>query len=402
MVVEKGERFAGFEGFEPESDFAQLDGHGVDVHAVKAVADDIAQGGAVNGGAGFFLAAAHAGEMPRNAVAGANDEVARASGHVANFEAQQRGFLFLRRFRLGQALGDDGFERGVEQALDEGIGRVIAATGLAFVAGGNVEFKAAGVGVDARVHFQQSLIDAAEFFRAEILVVHRPPDVVVLDECERVNGFEEVAIGNEAVEQVGRGLRRRPQEAAQGREREFRATGVTAKLGGDELKDLPEVRMRRARPVEGERTQTGDGVKLAIAAAGLDASFGVVHQMQKVAVFGDQQKQQTVDDAQNLLVKFLRAQPTGAEFFEQNSVGAIGDESRPQNGDGLFDSGIKVVEGAEGFILGRFFPAFEPVLLRLFALRIGTGGRRATGRRTRNKGRHRTWPEGRTRRRPDG
>ena len=93
--------------------------------------------------------------------------------------------------------------------------------------------------------------------------------------------------------------------------------------------------------------------------------------MQKLPVFGDQQKQHTVDDAQNLLVKFLRGQPTGAQFFEQNSVGAIGDESRPQNGDGLFDSGIKVVEGAEGFVLGRFFPAFQPVLLGLFALETG-------------------------------
>ena len=84
VVVEKRERFAGFEGFEPKGDFAQLNGHGVDVHAIKAVADDIAQGCAVNGGAGFILAAAHAGEMPRNAVAGTNDEVAGAGGHIAD------------------------------------------------------------------------------------------------------------------------------------------------------------------------------------------------------------------------------------------------------------------------------------------------------------------------------
>ena len=271
VVVEKGERFAGFEGFEPEGDFAQLDGHGIDVHAIKAVADDVAQGGLIDARTRFFLAAAHAGEMPRDAVAGANDEVAGAGGHVANFEAQQRGFLFLRRLRLGQPLGDDGFERGVEQALDEGIGRVIAAAGLALVASGDVEFEAAGVGVDARVHFQQSLIDAAEFFRAEILVIHRPADIAILNETQCVNGFEEMAIGDQAVEQVGRGLRRRPQETAQGRQRKFRATGVAAEFGGDKLENVPEVGMRRARAVERERTQTGDGIKIEIAAAGLDA-----------------------------------------------------------------------------------------------------------------------------------
>ena len=129
--------------------------------------------------------------------------------------------------------------------------------------------------------------------------------------------------------------------------------------------------MRRARPVEGERTQTGDGVELAIAAAALDASFGVVHQMQKVAILGDQQEQQTVDDAQNLLVKFLCAQPTSAQFFEQNSVGAIGDQSCPQNSDSLFDSRVKVVEGAQCFALGRFFPAFQPVLISRFAFESG-------------------------------
>ena len=45
----------------------------------------------------------------------------------------------------------------------------------------------------------EALIDAAEFFRAEILIVHRPADVAILDECQRVNGFEEVVIGDEAV-----------------------------------------------------------------------------------------------------------------------------------------------------------------------------------------------------------
>ena len=103
--------------------------------------------------------------------------------------------------------------------MDEGIRCVIAAAGFTLVTRGGVEFKAAGVGVDARVHFQQTLIDAAEFFRTEIFVIHRAADIAILNERDRVNSFKEVAIGDETVEQVGRGLRRRPQETAQGRQR---------------------------------------------------------------------------------------------------------------------------------------------------------------------------------------
>ena len=41
-MVEEAEWPAGGVGFEPEADFAQLDGHRVDVDAVKASTDDVA------------------------------------------------------------------------------------------------------------------------------------------------------------------------------------------------------------------------------------------------------------------------------------------------------------------------------------------------------------------------
>ncbi len=87
--------------------------------------------------------------------------------------------------------------------MDETVWGVVAATCFAFVAGGGVEFEEAGVGVDSRVHFQQALIDAAEFLRAEVFVVHGPADVAISDKSQGVNGFEEVTIGDEAIEQVG-------------------------------------------------------------------------------------------------------------------------------------------------------------------------------------------------------
>ncbi len=44
MVVEKRKRFSGFDSFQPEIDFAKFHCHRIDVHAIDAAADYIAQG----------------------------------------------------------------------------------------------------------------------------------------------------------------------------------------------------------------------------------------------------------------------------------------------------------------------------------------------------------------------
>ena len=86
VVIEEGERLAGFQGFQPQAHPAQLDGHGVDVHAVEAAADDVAEGGAGGLGAGFLLAGAGRGHAPRQAMGGGDQEVAGADGRVADLE----------------------------------------------------------------------------------------------------------------------------------------------------------------------------------------------------------------------------------------------------------------------------------------------------------------------------
>ena len=68
VVIEEGERLAGFDGFKPQTDAAEFGGHGVDVHSIKAVADDIAQSVLVVERRGFALAlrlGAHQGQMLR-------------------------------------------------------------------------------------------------------------------------------------------------------------------------------------------------------------------------------------------------------------------------------------------------------------------------------------------------
>ncbi len=50
VVVEEVERFAGVVGFQPEGDLAEFDGQRVQVHAVDAVADHVADGAAKRDG----------------------------------------------------------------------------------------------------------------------------------------------------------------------------------------------------------------------------------------------------------------------------------------------------------------------------------------------------------------
>jgi len=92
VMFQEGQRPAGLQGLQPEVDFAQFHGHGVDVHAVDAPADHVAQGVLDGFGCGFVLAGADGGESLGDAVGGGDEEVAAAAGGVADFDRKQ-GFL---------------------------------------------------------------------------------------------------------------------------------------------------------------------------------------------------------------------------------------------------------------------------------------------------------------------
>jgi hypothetical protein len=83
VVLEERQGLAGFEGFEPEVDFAEFDGHGVDVDAVEAAPDDVAEGLA-DGLRGGFVAGADGGEAAGHPVGGGDQEVVAAAGGVAD------------------------------------------------------------------------------------------------------------------------------------------------------------------------------------------------------------------------------------------------------------------------------------------------------------------------------
>ena len=253
VVVEEGERLAGLEGLHPEADLAQLDGHRVDVDAVEAAADDVAQG--VRGwprASGSSSPVRTAARRRAMRWAAAMRKWPRADSRVADLEGEEGLARRSTPCLAAHGLSHDRIERGVEQALDERVGRVVAAGGLALVAGSGLKLEGAGVGVDVGVQLQQALVDAAELLGAEVAVVHGAADVAILDKCERMDGGEEMAIRDEAVRQIRRGARGLPQEAAERRKVECGAVRIGTELSGDELEDGPEVGMRRARAVERE------------------------------------------------------------------------------------------------------------------------------------------------------
>ena len=134
VLVEVGQRLAGFQRFQPERDLGQFGGHGVDVDAVDAAADDSAQRCPDHGVGRLGLAGFLGGDALGDPAGGGDEEVAGAAGGVADGDVQQRRDSFLGG-RVGAGLVEQRVERGVEQALDQRGRRVVGAGLLALVAG---------------------------------------------------------------------------------------------------------------------------------------------------------------------------------------------------------------------------------------------------------------------------
>ena len=190
------ERLAGFQGFQPQGDLGQFDGHGVDVYAVDAAADYAAEGLADLGLGGFGFAGFFGGDALGDAAGCRYQEVAGAAGGVADGQVEQRRDLLFGG-AVGCRLVEQGIEGGVEEALDQGGGRVVGARLLALVAGEHRERVGAVVGVVVGDQLQEGLVDAAEFFRAEVAEVdaaHRAA-VAGLDQGQGADRAEEGLVG---------------------------------------------------------------------------------------------------------------------------------------------------------------------------------------------------------------
>ena len=224
MVVEEGERLARLHRLEPEVHAAELGRHGVQIDAVEAVADAVAESGAVGLRAGLGVAGADRREPLGEAMGGANEKVAAAHGRVAHLEGED-GLLGVRAALAGEAFGEERLEGGVEADLHERVGRVVGAGGFAFVAGGQAQGKTVGGEgggrVDLGVEFEELFVDAAELFAAEVLVVDGAAAVLIDDVGEAADGGEEGGVGEGGgVEQAEGGVA--PEVAAEAEQAERR------------------------------------------------------------------------------------------------------------------------------------------------------------------------------------
>src|SRR5260370_31818788 len=132
MRVQERQWLARFDSFHPEVDLAEFHGHGVDIHAVDAVTDYIAQGGAAGLRSRFLVAGTHSGKAFGDAVGGCDQEVSTAAGWVADFKMKDS----LLRVRLCAGFRKYRLQSGIEQTIDQAGGRIVATSGLAFIAAG--------------------------------------------------------------------------------------------------------------------------------------------------------------------------------------------------------------------------------------------------------------------------
>ena len=99
VLVQVGQRLAGFQGFQPERDLGQFGGHGVDVDAVDAAADHAAQRGPHDRVGRLGVAGLLGGDPLGDPAGGGDEEVPGAAGGVADGEAEQRRDALFRPFR---------------------------------------------------------------------------------------------------------------------------------------------------------------------------------------------------------------------------------------------------------------------------------------------------------------
>ena len=121
----------------------------------------------------------------------------------------------------------------------------------------------------------------------------------------------------------------------------------------------------------GQGAQALYRVEFLIAAAG---DLVGVRREQQVAALGDQQKQQSVDQAQQLAQIVVAAQVAFPQSGAQGGVVAMGQKPLSQGFDGFFHPPPKAVQGAGAFRGGLVGPLLQEALLWWVALEAAAVG----------------------------
>ena len=125
--------------FDPQGYLAQVDGQRVLIHRVDAVANHIADGGAVLDETGFFLSRANLGQLVGDAACSRQQEVTGPRCRVADAQSKESPFLALRRLGGGQPIFYDRDKRTVNELMHQFRRRVVRAGLFAFGASSQLE-----------------------------------------------------------------------------------------------------------------------------------------------------------------------------------------------------------------------------------------------------------------------
>ena len=174
---------------------------------------------------------------------------------------------------IGEALADDGFQRGLDEFHDQGVRGVIRAGGFPGVSRGGTRIgdahkpEGACGEVDGGNEFEQGFIDGAEFLGAHVPVVDGAAFscFLVVEPAQLAHGGEEVAIGEGGgIEVRALGFR---EEAAEGGQGEFFLTACEGTE--DDAEAEPEVAVGIVGGLaEGAPTQAAKAVAGGVGLAG--------------------------------------------------------------------------------------------------------------------------------------
>ena len=202
----------------------------------------------------------------------------------------QNSLLCSRAFLAREAFIQQRLKGRVEADLHQRVGRVVGARRLAFVAGRHVEDKplvdTGCCRVNFRMEFQQLLVDAPQFFAAQIAVVDRAASVVVCDVRQASHRRQQSLIGNRGNAQHSNGGLR-PEIATQRRDAQLRTALRPAQALHDELERFIEIPVTVAPYRAGQLLEPDCRIVFFIEVFG---PLGGSRIQQQVAAFGDKQK----------------------------------------------------------------------------------------------------------------
>jgi hypothetical protein len=271
----------------------------------------------------LLFAGADDGEFGADAAGGGEEDVARTAGDVGDAEAEEGG----GGIGLLELLSDEGIEGVFEERLDEVVGRVVGAGGGAFVALFEGEGGARAVGVEDGLEFEEALIDGAELLDVEGGVVDADGDVRVLvfvegegAEAEEGGGVVEVAVADEAdgvgAEEVTG--ERGDAEAGAG------AAGFEELEAGED--GQPGVVFARVVEVAGIG-EAADALETVEAVIEVALGGGRREGVNEVALFDDEQEEEAVDEAEELLEVVFLGEGAVLEALAEDGVVWVGEEA---------------------------------------------------------------------------